>query len=77
MGPRSELSDGLEPHDHFYMPGTPAVRQYQSGGREVVYPGWCGRVGTGEGYIPGTQPRSDLRLIYGILGLNRFILPFD
>ena len=30
-----------------------------------------------EGCIPGTDPRPVLWLIYGILSIDRFILPFD
>ena len=42
-----------------------------------MYPGWVEQVGTGEGYIPGTSLRPDLRLIYGIMRLDWFIRPFD
>ena len=62
-GSPSELSYGLEPHDLNIPLYRTAVRQYQSGGREEVYPGWCRLGGTGEGAIPGTTQPSTLRLI--------------
>ena len=73
----SELVDRLEPHASFLLPvhcRTPLTSLY---GREEVYPGWYGWVGTGRVTIPGTTQPPDLRLIYGILRSIRFIRPFD
>ena len=73
----SELLDGIEPHDHIYSAVVPGKRVPVAavlvGG---VYPGWCRQVGTGRVHT-GTQPTLDLRLIYGILRIYRFIRPFD
>ena len=57
MPASSELVDGLEPHDHMDTAVDGAgygVSGVHGGG---VYPGWCSRVGTGEGlYRVLTQP---------------------
>ena len=64
MRPASELGDGFEPHGHI-PPGNRPPRTRVAGhgdqrGREEVYPGWEGWVGTREG-IPGTHPPVVLR----------------
>ena len=76
----SELADGYEPHDTIYPAGHRVQQTCDAGTCSMVYPGWLGWVVPGRGYT-GTHPPVSLRpvltLIYGILGLNRFILPFD
>ena len=45
-----------------------------------MYPGWCGRGGTGRvlyRVLTMVLAEASLRLIYGILLLSRFIRPFD
>ena len=63
MEPSSELSYRLEPHGMFLLAAAPTM--HVNGGTEAweVYPGWCGTGGCRRGSIPGTQPRSTLRLI--------------
>ena len=63
IGAGSELVDGYEPHGQKGHPADTAVRQYQSGGREEVYPGWVGWVGSREGLYRVLPSRPDLRLI--------------
>ena len=65
--PRSELADGLEPHDQFYLRYTAVVLTYWYRGSVEGVPGvrWLG--GYWEGSIPGTTQPPDLRLIYGII----------
>ena len=61
--PTSELTDGLEPHDHIYSAVHHCTRTYgdqRHVGRGVPGVGW---VGAGEGYYPPTQPEARLRLI--------------
>ena len=59
----SELVDGLEPHDQFY-PVSAAVRCHADRrGREEVYPGWLGWVGTRRVLYRVHPAGSTLRLI--------------
>ena len=75
IGLRSELSYGLEPHDHIWSMPRTAVRQYQSGGRAGVYPGWWGTGVDLEGAIPGTQPAVPGPIISHIPGLGPYLRP--
>ena len=77
MCPSGELSYRLEPHDQFTCSLAPVPTADSGYGVGGVYPGWGGGWVPREGAIPGTQPWPDLRLIYGILTLDRFIRPFD
>ena len=70
MCPRSELSDGSEPHDLIYLSDAAAVRggaDYRHG-REGV-PG-VEQGGYWEGSIPGTNPVAQLSLIDAYLMNN-------
>ena len=74
--PRSELLDGLEPHDHFYATrhGMRHTSYQEWHGR--VYPGWWQWVGTGGYYTGYTQP-SKIEAYLRYIKNNRFIRPFD
>ena len=77
MRPSSDLSYGLEPHDHIYPRDTAVPVDHVDDAGSGGVPGVVRLGGYPEGCIPGQSAKARLRLIYGIIDKIRFILPFD
>ena len=84
MCPASELVDGYEPHDQFYLSRTPCTAGWYTARSMLESGGVPGEVQAGwvpggvlYRYHPPIDPEAGLTLIYQIFKINRFILPFD